>query len=327
MQVFVQIGRWLDLFSRSSCAREVGDGTVFFLRWVALVLLHMHGFLCPLPPFLLTSAITCTRTHGKEGFQRITRMVTGELRVNGVAAKGCDLQLKAEDANLVKTLLHKQRDLLTDLGFNVWCVDFWQPGCSKRLDLLGDFSSRRNFGVEGRAWVELKVFSDATFHKEVEHWKAQLKETLLTESQRDASLRAVLLLAAKVTRTSGGRWGAPTLHAMLLVSGSEQWLDLAGARRAARGQAKGAKPPLAKLWGKMEWHQTQGGQSVGLLKHFLASLRLPLKNAGQRARTLNGNLRQAGKTGRLVQTRLKSKAGREPWVASRQTFRDLYQCL
>ena len=189
--------------------------------------------------------------------------VTGELLVQGVAAQECDLQLRKADTDLVKTLLHKQRDLLDDLGFNVWYVDFWQPGCSKRLDLVGDFGPRRDFGVTGRVWVELKVFSDATFAKEVEHWKTQLEANLVTESGRDASLQAVLLLTARVPRISGGRWGAPALHAMLFVKGSQQWLGLAGAQRAARGQSRvpshllrrfgarwsGIRQSVAREWG------------------------------------------------------------------------------
>ena len=175
--------------------------------------------------------------------------------------------------------------------------------------------------------MELKVVAEGVFAKTVQDWKATLADGLVTESGRDATLQGVLLLAAKVPRVSGGRWGAPSLHAMLLAKGADVWLDVAGGRKAARGQVKGAKPPLAKLWREMEWHQTDGGQSVGLLKHFLRALGLPLKNAGQRAGTLNTLLRQSGKTGRLVERKLKSKSGRKPWVAPKDTFRDIYQCL
>ena len=35
-------------------------------------------------------------------------------------------------------------------------------------------------------------------------------------------------------------------------------------------------------------------------------------------------LRKAGKPGRLVEKRLQSKSGKPPWVASKDTFRDLY---
>lgn len=250
--------------------------------------------------------------------------VFGDLRVNGVSATECTLQLRAVDANLAKLLLQKQRALLADLGFNVWCVDYWQHGCSRRLDLLGDFTVDKAFGVAGRVWVELKVFSDTTFAEEVRRWKLQLQTCLVTENARDGSIQAVMLLAARVTRASGGAWGKPTLTACLLTMGSDEWLHLAGGRTAARGQVRGPKPPLAKLWRGMEWHFTDGGRCVGLLKHFLRELGLPRKHAGQRADTYNALLRKAGKPGRLVEKRLQSKSGRPPWVASKDTFRDLY---
>mgnify|MGYP000426588489 CR=1 FL=1 len=51
------------------------------------------------------------------------------------------------------------------------------------------------------------------------------------------------------------------------------------------------------------------------------------KNAGQRAETYNALLCEAGKAGRLVETKLKTKARKKPWVAAKNTFRDLYKCL
>ena len=160
---------------------------------------------------------------------------TGDLQVQGEAAVECELQLRSADAQLAKTLLRKGRDLLADLDFNVWHTDFWEPGCSKRLDLVGDFGTRHNLGVDGRVWVELKVFSEAAFQKEVDKWKKSLAESLATEHSRDATLQAVMLLAAKVPPFSGGRWGRPVLHATLLALGSDTWQELHGARRAARG--------------------------------------------------------------------------------------------
>ena len=68
-------------------------------------------------------------------------------------------------------------------------------------------------------------------------------------------------------------------------------------------------------------------QRLYYLKHFLRALGLSLKNAGPRAGTLNMLLRQSGKTGRLVERKLKSKSGHKPWVAPEDTFRDIYQCL
>ena len=90
---------------------------------------------------------------------------------------------------------------------------------------------------------------------------------------------------------------------------------------------RGGQPLVAELWRKMEWHKTDKGRWLGLLKHFLKGLGLPLKNAGQRAETYNALLCEAGKTGRLVETKLITKAGKKPWVAAKNTSRDLYRCL
>lgn len=46
--------------------------------------------------------------------------VFGELLVDAVPSKKCQLQLKRDDADLALSVLHRQRALLTDLGFNVW---------------------------------------------------------------------------------------------------------------------------------------------------------------------------------------------------------------
>jgi hypothetical protein len=247
--------------------------------------------------------------------------------VQGTPAEECILQLKENDANLAHTLVHRQRDFLNELGFNVWCVDFWENGCSRRLDLIGDFGGKMDFGIAGRVWVELKVFSDATFDRLVRQWKSKLGAGLVTENTRDTSLQGVMLLAARVPKASIGHWGRPTLHGMLLSLGDAVWVDLVGGRKAARGQVKGPKPSIAEVWSRMEWHPIGGTKTVGLLKHFLDALGLPLKHAGQRAATLNALLRQAGETGRLTERKLRTKTGRLPWVASKSTFRRIYQFL
>ena len=110
----------------------------------------------------------------------------------------------------------------------------------------------------------------------------------------------------------------------MLLTESGEWQNVARGRKAGPGQVKGSKPALAQVWSEMEWHETGRGK-VGLLKHFLGALKLPLKNPGSRAATLNALLRKAGKPGRLVEKKLKTKTGPPPWVASRDTFRDLYQ--
>ena len=51
------------------------------------------------------------------------------------------------------------------------------------------------------------------------------------------------------------------------------------------------------------------------------------RQALERGATYNALLCEAGKSGRLVETKLKTKAGKKPWVTAKNTFRDLYRCL
>ena len=257
--------------------------------------------------------------------------VTGQLRLctedRWRAAAACTLQVRPEDAALATTLLRKQRALLSDLGINVWIVDRRTSGSSTTYDLLADFGTSRNFGVQGRLWVELKVFSQASFDKEVGDFKEELAQGLPTQRRRDSSLEGVLLLAAKVEQRGGG-WGAPALLATLLTRSSSEWQTLAGgSRRAGRGRCQSAKPSLATVFNKMEWPETAQGRTVGLLRHFLEEFSLPVNNAGQRADTYNALLREARYSGKFYETKLRNKAGRKPWVASKETFRAVYKFL
>ena len=253
------------------------------------------------------------------------RLRTGERWRN---AGRCTLELKDAEANLVTTLLRKQRALLSDLGFNVWKVDAKEPGSQKPLDLVGDFNTAKNFGVGGRVWVELKVYSDSSFDKEVAQTKEELAEILSAKHVRDPTLQAVFLLVGRVSKASGCQWGAPSLHGMLLVAGSQDWITVAGGRRAARGQVQGSKPPLTKVWSKMEWYQTTNGTKVGMLHHFLDVVDVDCTHTGDRAATYNKMLRQKGKSGRVEEQKLANRPGKSPWVATKDTFRAIYEiCL
>ena len=105
------------------------------------------------------------------------------------------------------------------------------------LDLIGDFSTSENFGVEGRVWIELKVFSEARFAQEVAKAKAELQIALARERKHDKTLGAVLLLAAKAAKDSRTSWGPPTLLATLNKFGSNEWKDLTGASRRSASRS------------------------------------------------------------------------------------------
>ena len=178
--------------------------------------------------------------------------------------------------------------------------------------MFADFCTSKNFGVNGRLWLELKVFAGATWDQELANCKKELEDSWGNERSKDASLGGVLLLAAKVGACAGGTWTAPTLFAALQTrTAPSAWQVVAGgSRRAARGRCQATKPALATLWGKMEWLEQKKGTKVGLLKHFLAALGLPAKNPGQRATTFNSLLKRSGCHGRVFNGSLKGKCGR-----------------
>ena len=97
--------------------------------------------------------------------------VVGKLRLQTGeqwrAATSCTLQVRPQDAALETNVLRKQMALFADLRLNVWRVD--KGGAAKRrnLDLLADFCTSKNFGVEGHLWTELKVLDKATFEAEL----------------------------------------------------------------------------------------------------------------------------------------------------------------
>ena len=218
--------------------------------------------------------------------------------------------------------------MLSALGLNVWSVDKGGGAKQRSLDLLADFSTAKNFGVTGRVWVELKVLGSSTFESELAKYREELEEAFAKEGNNDASLGGVLLLAARVA-PCGAAWSAPTLVATLKKRGASGWQVLSGGlTRKGRGQCQSSKPPLGTLWKKVEWFkQHEGGDKVGLLKHFLEALQLPCKNPGQRAKTFNALLKRGRRPGRVFTGRLKNKCGRKPWVATKTTLRDLYAYL
>ena len=216
----------------------------------------------------------------------------------------------------------EQALLCTDLQMNIWSVDVRPHNSQNTCDLLGVFTTSRNFGVEGRVWIELKVHAANGFGAKVAKWKTKLAATLEEERSRDDTIEAVLLVAAEVKQ------GTSTLVASLFVAGSSEWVALAGgSKRGGRGMAVGPKPVLSKVWEKMQWCQSQDGRQVGLLKQYLQAFKLPVKNPGQRAATFNGILRDSGHVGRVYETRIKNKCGRAPWVASKATYRAIYKYL
>ena len=177
-------------------------------------------------------------------------------------------------------------------------------------------------------WVELKVFSASTFDKQLDETKQQLAERLPQVMRVDASLGAVLLLAARASK-EGGRWAKPTLLATMLATTQQGWRDLSGAcRKVARGQCATQKLPLAAVFERMEWFSCEKTRpkKVGVLKHFFAALELPGASVGKRAATFNQRLKEAGHVERLFELKVQ-RAGKKPWVGTKDAFRAIYNFL
>lgn len=235
------------------------------------------------------------------------------------------LSLRAQDAALALLLLKKQRALLSEVNLNWFCTDSQLSG-KKSLDLVGDFSTKRNFGVLGKVWVEVKVFGKLSFEDSAEEARTTLRAEFATLQKKDPRFGAVLFLAAEC-EALGSQWGPPVLKAELLTSVGGQWLNLTGKRRKARGQAKG-KPTFLKLWTTLQKHTTSGdGKKVRLLKHFLDLLRLPSADPGKKKKTYNELLRSAKRSERLETKKVVELAGRDPVVGTKETFQELYKLL
>ena len=238
-------------------------------------------------------------------------------------ARTCTLRLAAADKDFAHELVRKQRNVLADLRINIWDVDVRMKGGAGAFDLLGDFSGAKNFGVVGKLWVELKVLDATSWASEVERARSSLETLLQRESAQNVNLGGVLFLAAKAER-QGRAWKVLSFYGTLLVAGESAWQDLVGqVKRVARGQSS-SKPPLAQVWQKMEWFTDAHGEEVGLLSHFLRAVRLCGMQPGERGPVFNEILQRARHAGRVREERIPNRAGRKPWIATRDTFRVVY---
>lgn len=257
--------------------------------------------------------------------------VTGSLKVQQgrsfVEARKVSLALRPQDAELAKVLLLEQLSFLSTQHLNVWKVDK-QRG-AKTVDLLGAFHTSHNYGVVDQVWVETKVFGAQFFAKELQRSRDDLLEVLRAEeAKRKSTVGGVLLVAAKVAGLGSG-WASPTLVCQLLTDSEGEWQTLEGqAPKTGRGQCRsGRKPPLKQVLAEMEWVGLKGVK-VGLLKHFLAALKLSKTSAGKRAATFNRQLRKHQLKNRLTnKLKLPQKCGRQPWVGNKATFELLYKFL
>ena len=91
-----------------------------------------------------------------------TVRVSGSLRllVNGrlKTLKRCLVTVRQQDAEFAHSVVVKQHALLSkDLRFNLCNVDVQTSVGS--LDLVGYFTTKKNYGCSGRVWVDVKIIS------------------------------------------------------------------------------------------------------------------------------------------------------------------------
>ena len=220
----------------------------------------------------------------------------------------------------------KERELLHDLGLNIWLIDL-QNG-KKALDLVADFSTSRNLGVSGRVWVELKTSGKQSFKQDVEGMQETVKTEFASLRRRDRSFGGVVLLVAECEGLLGQGWAPPNLKVYLLRKETGKWQQLVGStHKAARGQVVG-KAAFAQLWDSLERHTAAGsGEKVRLLKHFLQALGKPCTHTVENLLTYNKLLRLSGCPERLTQEAVVEKSGLPPVVGDRDTFWELYKLL
>jgi len=202
------------------------------LRAVGLAVEVGHGY-CKTHGFGRLSPASVSRVHVSGGSLQVKQ---GQ-RWRRVPS--CDFELAPQEASFAVSVVRKHRAFFDDLGLNLWEADLRMPNRLGCYDLVGDFSVKKNFGVLGLVWVELKVFSGQGFAGKLQAQRTLLEEKLEQVNLANSSVEAVLLLAARADKV-GRSWQAPTLAAQLLVADGSDWQTLAGRAPAKipRGRAK-----------------------------------------------------------------------------------------
>ena len=260
--------------------------------------------------------------------------VIGDLQIlqNGsfvdLARGGCSLALQPAEQQIAVALMKKQREFLSDCGINFEpCV--FSPVLRKGLDLVGDFSSSRNWGITGKVWIELKAFTCATFDSSFGLEEKKVKAQFLTLQGSDPRYHSAMLLACRLKK-EGSTWGMPSLKAKLLVDGEWQDISRGACRKHRAGKVSpGSKPNLAKVFSKMAWDTVDGGgrTKYGIASEFMTQMGLIAGSPGKKCGTWNNMLENAGKPYRFTKEKFLDKPGQEPWVGNKHAFRFIWDRL
>lgn len=244
----------------------------------------------------------------------------------------CELELATDDAQLAYSVVLQQREFFADINFNLWQVDRYVGSRLGSCDLIGEFSTGRNFGVQGLTWVELKILSAYNFNEKYERHRLGVAAKLPRITHANDALEAAMLVAAKVEK-NGRSWVCKSLVAQLLVpddQGDANWKTLAGKAPSSISAGRTnplLKPTLQQIWDQIEvWTDPTTAEDVYLASNFLALLGLPDDSLKKRCRGFNDFLRRRG-VPLLYKRALPNRPGAPPWVGTKETFRSLYKAL
>lgn len=241
--------------------------------------------------------------------------------------RSCTLKVKRLDAALALETVHKQRKLFSDINFNCWDVDAPMPAGLGNYDVLGEFSTSKNFGAKGTVWVELKLFAATDFDNKFHKAKTWVEKTLAALKRKKAGVDAGMLVAVKVEKV-GSTWVTKDVVAQLQLTGCPtQWSKVAGKapKPITRGRADPSlKPTWQELMDKLEqWEHPDTGETVYLLNNFLKHMPLAKKSLKKRMVGFHKILRSNGIHTKFDQPSFPNRPGSKPWAGTEE----MYQCL
>ncbi len=244
--------------------------------------------------------------------------------------RACTLLLRRQDAALALDVVKAHRKLFSNMSFNVWDVDVPMPAKLGHFDVLGDFSTGKNFGAHGTVWVELKVRAANGFDEKLQDDKNKINATLAELKKRKAGVDAVMLVAARVEQL-GASWQLRGLVAELKLADGSEWQKVAG--RAHKPITRGRSDPRRKpAWQQVldkleEWKDPESGEPLYLLNHFLKEMRLPCRSLKKRSAGFHQILRSHGINAKFVPKLFPNCPGQRPIVGTEEMFRCLWEAL
>jgi hypothetical protein len=204
--------------------------------------------------------------------------------------------------------------IAADLRFNFWEVNKTMKNSLGSFDFLEDFSTtKKNWGVEGTLWVEMKmVKSGLGSEDKLERKRLALENKLTNVRQAHPDVDGVILLATKVQK-DGRSWQKPTTLVQLFKVGVKAGK---APKKVVRGKAK-HKLPLQHLWNTLP-SEKFGGQQYFYVADFLRELGLPSHSIKKRSENFNAMIAGRGSSDQLFQEKIKHELVGQSGLAAGQ---------